>query len=266
MRFFLLWLLVSAVGLAAGVREGMSREEVEAALGRPKSVLFNKDRQVLLYPDGGRVELTAGRLVYSTKVPLDDGAPALEPAGALPARAEPPAPVAPVPSLAKAPAPTPEKDELVLYDESNHQHQLEKSLEGMTSASMPAGVKPGSAPGHFWYGLLLTSLAQLLTSVVVLKFAFAWADVHADWGQMWIPALAETLAATSVRILAYVLWGAQEIFQMDNGVAFFVLLWVLMRTTHACTWQRAATVAMTTKTVGVGVRLLLGALAVHAFA
>ncbi|MFA6288673.1 MAG: hypothetical protein WC661_14915 [Opitutaceae bacterium] len=253
MRFFLLWLLLGSAVWAAGVQAGMSREEVEAALGRPKAVLQNKTRQVLLYPDGGRVELSDGRVVYSTKVPVGPGTPAPEPV-ALPATVAP-GPVPPVPA----------DDELAVHEQAGHQRMLEKSLEEMTRAHTQRGVVPVADPAGFWGGLLLTSFAQLLAAVVVLKFAFSWAEVHADWGQMWIPALADTVATMLVRCLAYVFWGATELFQMDNALAFLVLMWVLMKTTHACTWPRAIGVAVTTKMVGMGVRLLLGACVAHVF-
>ena len=264
MRFFLLWLLFGSAVWAAGVQAGMSREEVEAALGRPKAVLENKARQVLLYPDGGRVELSEGRVVYLSKVVLAADTPAPEPVAlpvaAAPVVVEPPTPVAPGPL-----PPGPAGDEPAIRAQAGHQRMLEKSLEEMTRAHTQPAMLPAADPAGFWGGLLLTSFAQLLAAVVVLKFAFSWAEVHADWGQMWIPALADTVATMLVRCLAYVFWGATNLFQMDNGIAFVVLLWVLMKTTHACTWPRAIGVAMTTKMVGVGVRLLLGACAAHVF-
>ena len=271
-------LLCISTAVAGGVRNGMTRLEVEEALGRPKAVLESNGRQVLLYPNGGRVELSGGKLVYSTKVTVDVGTPALESTPAPVANAEvvvpsvaPVASVSPV-SLAKPAStavPVAEKDEMAVYTPAQATAQsrlLDKSLEDMSRAHSQPGVLTHPDPARFWIELLLSSLVQLLAAVVVLKFAFAWAEVHADWGQMWIPALADTVATMAVRSLAYILCGATELFQMDNGIAFLVLLWVLMKTTHACTWPRAVGVAMTTKMVGVGVRLLVGALAAHAIA
>lgn len=264
MRFLLFWLAWVSVLSAAGVREGMSREEVEAVLGRPRSVLESKGRQVLLYADGGRVELAEGKLVQAVKVPMDFGQAEAVPAPVVPVTApvaEPPKPAA---VAAASTEPVTAGGELAVYDQSAHQRLLEKSIDDLSRVHEDKGTVPAPDPMGFWAELALSSLAQLLASVVVLKFAFAWVEVDAEWGQMWVPALAEMAATVAVRIGAYFAWGATQLFQMDNGVAFAVLIVVLMKTTHACTWRRAAAVAMTTKVAGIGVRLLFGAFAAHA--
>ena len=67
------WMVATVLPLeAAGIREGMSRAEVEAELGLPLSSMAVGDRLILNYPDNGRVELEGGRVTRVVRVRHQD--------------------------------------------------------------------------------------------------------------------------------------------------------------------------------------------------
>ncbi|HEY0945641.1 MAG TPA: hypothetical protein VGD81_10250 [Opitutaceae bacterium] len=239
--------LMAGMSLAEGVRLGMTRAQVEAELGAPASTMQRGDRTILMYAGKGRVELIGGQVVEAAFVPIDDSPapPALlAPPPAPPVAADAAASTAAtgVAVLAASAAPEPEK------------HAKEPAPRSAGEAhARPDGVEmvstetAESAPASFWSAFALGALVRLLITVVVLKAAFRWVDVHADWGQMFVPALADTLTRGLIGAIAYARWQTDQLFYLDEGVAYFVLLGVLMKTTHATTWQRAVAVSAAAK-------------------
>jgi hypothetical protein len=147
---------------------------------------------------------------------------------------------------------------------AEHQRQIETAVEQMMQAhdtqrtdddAEDAGI--ASVPLHFWVELAISLVVQVGVGMVILKLAFAWADVHADWGQMFLPAFAGAAAGALVRGTAYALWQTDQLFRLDDAVSYGVLLFVLLKATHACTWQRAAGVAMASKLMSMVVWVFL---------
>lgn len=244
--------LVLCVGLAGslsgkGIRYGMSRAEVEAALGAPSAVLTHGARIVLIYPKNGRVELEQDRTTTIVNLPLDTGNSSAAPA--------PPA----VKQTKPAPKPPPSKEDkaraaqAAAAEAAAQRQQLEiqrKLTAEIERLSADHGKEPlviGPTPAQFWAGLFIALVFRTLLTVVVLKLAFNWSDVHADWGQMFLPALANSVSQAVIGAVIFALWSTNQLFYLDEAVSFFVLLWVLMKTTHACTLQRAIAVACAAK-------------------
>lgn len=100
--------------------------------------------------------------------------------------------------------------------------------------------------------------------MVVLKIAFKWADVHADWGQMFLPALVDMLVGTLVRGIGYALLKTDHFCHIDDGLSFFALLITLKFTTHASTIQRAMIVAVAAKLVNIVMWTLLSVVILQA--
>src|SRR5512142_958637 len=67
------WLAMAVSLCAGGVRYGMTRAEVVAALGKPLADLTRGPRLILRYPRNGTVELEQGVVVRLSGVPIDDG-------------------------------------------------------------------------------------------------------------------------------------------------------------------------------------------------
>lgn len=278
-----------------GVREGMSRAEVEAALGRPVSALVKGDTVILRYPNNGRVELVKDKAVVLVRVLHADEVARSEAeaaaaqavidaqiaAEAAEAKAAEKAAAQAEPVNARAAAAAAARGEPVALPAGALQ-DLERVTEGLSANhGQPAG--PGAhsgadspfiggethgigAGGGFWVGLVAMFLVQFAVGVVALKLAFKWADVHAEWSQMPIPALANALTLAVTRAGAFALWQAPDLFYVDHALALGVMLVVLRKTTHACTLPRAVAVAMAAKLTSLVVWIVLSVFVMNAVA
>lgn len=224
---------------AAGIREGMTRDEVEAELGRPTAVLKKGDRLVLTYPKQGRVELMDGRVVEMAFVPVAEG-------GAVPE-----------PEPKQLP-----KTKAVEETKPASGAAAKPSSSSAKPASKPSAVQPafqsepeehGSSHGshHTMLVLLVGGVIRILITMVVLKLSFKWADVHADWSQMIAPAVIDALVRAGISIVAMIAFKTDSLFYVDEAIAYFALLVALMKTTHACTLPRAIAVAAGAKLMSV---------------
>jgi hypothetical protein len=229
-----------AVSLCAkGVRYGMNRAEVEASLGKPAAVLTHGSRLVLLYPKNGRVELEQGVVVTLSNVPVDTENSATSPTPAAPASVD----IAADSSNAADQKAQAAAEAAAERQRQEIQRRLEEATEKLAESHGKVQFDVAPKPARFWTGLIVGFVLRTLFTAVVLKFAFKWSDVHAEWGQMFIPALADTLAQSGISAAAFALWKTDQLFYIDSAISYFVLLGVLMKTTHACTLQRAVAVA-----------------------
>lgn len=249
-----------SASVAAGIREGMSLVEVTTALGEPLSSMRKGDTLVLNYPNGGRVELTGDKVIRLSRVRhFDDPVPSEELAAAKAARAK----------ANKTPANS-EKERASAESEWQNagilgQQDMQVVLGEMTQNQSKQGT--GAAmhrlgltvdPRHFWVELMAALVAQIALGMVLLKLAFSWGDVHADWGQMLLPAFAAASAGALARGSVYALWHTTQLFYLDDAVSYGALLLTLLTSTHACTWQRAAGVGMAAKAMLMVVWLFVG--------
>ena len=226
------WLGLTVCLWAGGVRYGMSREQVEAALGKPIAELVRGPRLILRYPRNGTVEIEKGVVVRLSGVPVDDGTPTTT------------TPQSATFTLDELTAAEPARAVNVPRMGTQDLVAVTKRMEENRDRQLLALV-PG--PPQFWSALAAGLLIRALVTVAVLKFAFKWSDVHAEWLQMIIPALADTLSQAGISAGVYALWHTNQLFNVDVAVSYFVLIGVLMKTTHACTLQRAVAVATAAK-------------------
>jgi hypothetical protein len=252
------FMLAVVVGFSAGIREGMTLDEVEANLGAPLSSMNKGDTMVLLFPHQGRVELVGGKVTKMSHVlHADDPATPeeLAAAEAEKAKAETQA------EEAKAAKERTAAEAAWQKANAENQRKIEAAVEQMSKdgsdGHMAEKFDLKISPLHFWVELGVGLLLQVGVGMLILKLAFSWTDVHADWGQMFLPALASGTAGALVRGAAYALWNTNQLFRLDDAVSYGALLFVLMKTTHACTWQRAVGVAMAAKLMGIVVWVFL---------
>ena len=244
------WLLAAVCADAEGVREGMTRAEVEAEVGKPLSVLARGETTVMRYPNDGRVELVDGKVTRVVRVRH-----ASDPATPEEVAAEEAAKAAKAESeAAKAKAAADAKAEVESSKAgAEAQRELESAVDRMTEehAAAPTATMGElgmrESPSRFWTLLGVGALVQVGVGMVILKLAFKWADVHADWSQMLWPALAGMAGGVAVRAVGYAALGVSEFFRVDDAVSYLALLAALLKTTHACTWQRAIAVAAAAK-------------------
>jgi hypothetical protein len=244
---------------ASGVREGMTRLEVEESMGKPVSVLQRGNRLVLSYPKGGRVELVDGRVVDMVHVPVATG-PQTMPASSVPdptlAEPEEPQSVNDVAGVNKVQVSAPKSIAAPAARPPVQEERVEAAEEEKRSSQ--------SALGGIVLVVLIGGAIRIAIVMVVLKLAFKWADVHADWGQMFLPALADTIVRGAFEFLGKAVFHVTSWFYVDEATAYFVLLIVLMKTTHACTLGRAIGVAAAAKLMSIVVGGLVMVYVMHA--
>lgn len=251
-------MLSLGAGLSArGVGEGMTREQVEAEVGKPLSVLERGDTQVLRYPNDGRVELRNGLVTRVVRVrhvsdPATPEEVAAEEAAKL-AKAEAEEAKAAAAAEAEWAKANAEARKAVEADVD----RLSAEHDGGAGAVI-GGMMGAEDPTQFWTMLGIGALVQVGVGMIILKLAFRWADVHADWGQMFWPALAATAGGAGVRAVGFVAWNVTEFFRVDDAVSYLALLLTLLKTTHACTWQRAFSVSAAAKLMTIVVWTFLG--------
>ncbi len=265
----------------------MTRAEVEAALGKPSAALTMGNRLVLLYPNGGRIEFEQGVVITAVKVPVDTSAspapaspapttppapaPASPPAAVAPPPAAPPAAQATLPApqpAAQAPAPKTEDAQAKAEAEmerarQENQRRMEAITERLEEQHGKMNIEVGPSPRIFWTSAVIGWVCRIVITIVVLKMAFKWSDVHADWIQMVIPAVADTVTQSLVQGVAFALWKTDQLFHIDAAISYFVLLGVLMKTTHACTLARAVAVAGAAKLASLVMWALISVLILH---
>jgi hypothetical protein len=237
-------LLLFCFGLATSlwggaVRYGMTRAEVEEVLGHPSAVLAQGSRLVLLYPKNGRIELEKGVAIQIFNLPVDIGIPL----------APPPSPTPPEKASAAKPLPEPTPAPKTTVDPEievprlDSQRSLEADVHRVAAEQRAAALAVSPTRAKFWSGLLVAFVFRVLVTVIVLKLAFAWSDAHADWVQMFLPAIADSVTQAVIGATAFTLWSTNHLLHLDQAISYFVLLGVLLKTTHACTLPRAIAVA-----------------------
>lgn len=252
------FILVIGLGLVVslwgkGVRYGMSQAEVEAILGKPAAVLTKGSRLVLLYPRNGRIELEQNAAVSIANLPIDAGDSAASTPPMTPARTD----LAPERAPAEEDRAQAAEDAKLEHRRQEIQRRLEEATEKLSANSGKIPFVMGPSPSRFWSGLFTGLVFRTLLTVVVLKMAFKWSDVHADWAQMFLPALADTATQGIISTAVYALWRTDQLFHLDVAVSYFVLLGVLLKTTHACTLPRAVAVAGAAKLASIVMWALL---------
>ncbi|MBT5900856.1 MAG: hypothetical protein HOH58_01965 [Opitutaceae bacterium] len=267
MKRCIVGLLILCVGVGllggAGLSYQMTPEEVKAAAGTPVSLLEREDRAIWMYPDGGRVEFAEGRAVIITNMLMateaeiiaaeESAAEAEKLAAAEAERVAAATDAAQQAEAAKREAEMAEAHAEAMAAISNSIEELEAQYDG----GMPdLGLGPPPA-SQFWIALLVQSFIGVFITMLALKLAFKWSDVHADWGQMFLPAMVDMFAGTIIRGGGYALLKTDQFYHIDDGVSFFALLITLKLATHASTLQRAVAVAVAAKLASIVVWTVL---------
>ena len=245
LRLGLVWLFVGvSLTMAEGIQFGMSPDQVKQELGRPRSTMVGANREVWIYEGGGRVEFVAGRATSITDLPITE---LLTKDTAIPGSA-----------TGATAGSDGELGEMI--DESADAQEMVGGFPSFDDIEDFDSLGEGEeelSPTHELVALGLELLIGFLVMIPVLKGAFAWSDIHGDWSQMILPALAAVVSGTVVRAVAYYGMGTDQLFHVDHVISYATLLFVLMKTTHASTMKRAVTVAGVAKVASIVVWSLL---------
>lgn len=233
---------------AAGIGKAMTPAEVELAVGKPTSKLTKGAQEVWHYPDGGKVTFEAGRVVDIIRMPL-----------AIADGLESPPPVTPAAESTTAPAAAdddwPVEPATLPAEHYEHLRSVEKGIEDLTAmheqgfdTQTAMGVRP-TGGFMYWIEIAVEAVLAILFTMVVLKLAFKWSDVDAEWRQMFIPAAATVVTEMAIRTGAELLWHTNQLFYVDIAISYFVLIATLRKATHAYSLARAVSVAGAAKLV-----------------
>lgn len=254
--FGLLLLTLAAFGQTGHLRFGMTAAEVEAVLGKPTSAMAGNDRAIWFYPDGGRVELARDRVVTIRNLPVEGVVGAIAELADSSIETPPEAAPGSARSLGAAPemeAMIEEQGDLDLASATQVMGKFEQPYTATVEAYR--GERPSG--GRIWGSIGLSSLFQLVVILVVLRGAFAWSDLPADWSQLLIPALVDMATRTAVVVFAELVWHTSQVFYLDYGLSYFALLFTLMKTTAANNLQKAVAVTVVAKGASIVVWSLL---------
>ncbi len=144
-----------------------------------------------------------------------------------------------------------------------NQRRMEAITERLEEQHGKMDIALVPTPRVFWTGAVIGWVCRILITIVVLKIAFKWSDVHADWIQMVIPAAADTVTQSVIQGVAFAVWKTDQLFHLDAAISYFVLLGVLMKTTHACTLSRAVAVAGAAKLASLVMWALISVMILH---
>jgi len=212
---------------------------------------------MLSYPQGGRVELVGDRVVDMVAVTVGAAVADEKPVPKDMEEEQPEEeakPIAAKTTTVKGVVTTPEKPANSAQPTVHNESEEPKDQRELPAERERTGLV---------LQLLVTAVIRIGVVMLVLKMAFKWADVHADWGQMFLPALADTIVRSVFEIVGVMILKVNDWFYADEAIAYFVLLYVLMKTTHACTLLRAVSVAGAAKLMSIIVGSLITVFVLH---
>lgn len=239
MRFGrMLALMLFVWGKISAVHYGESREDLLRELGRPTSALMKGDREILLYPNGGRIELLAGKVVFVKGIEVTDGPVAVTVA---------PNEVASSESKPVEPAPEVKSPEEVAADAQSEAERakFEKALEDL---SAPPPAENVFADTAFSLVTFLIGLAvKCLMMVAALKLTCKYWAVEIAWSGLLIAALADTGVRAVILLVTEELMGMPSAFYADEAIGAIVLVLVLKKVSFNQSTAQAVQITMTSK-------------------
>lgn len=260
-------LAAAAAGLAVGV--GDTREDVLRELGKPASAARRGDREILVYPKGGRVELAEGRVV-DVKGPLPEpiaatAAPAAVPTTP-PVTAAPPPPSTPAvavksspttkaaPSTANPATPPIRKDTAETDDEEADSinpavaaNALGDQVEKMNTAwGEKLEPEPSTAHVH-GLSLMLGLIIRFGITVLALKVAFKYWEMDAFWKGIFVIAGIDAALHGLFELLGPATGGFTQMHAVESGVPGLVMIYTINRFCFNKRLQNAVVTAASVK-------------------
>lgn len=205
LMFLLAFVAAHAANPAVKVRPGMTREEVENALGYPSAVIVKGNRSVLFYPGRNRVVFTNDRVSFVT-AGLEDFSEYSS---------------VPVAGTPKGEA----RVELPRADEARPSRPAAEASRWWTLDPLDSRL----VREHPWIGFASSFLLGTLILVVMLRLTFALFDLRADWLALLWPALAATAAEVAIGAFAVGVWEVRKLYHVHQLLACYVLIRVLAR-------------------------------------
>jgi flagellar motor protein MotB len=293
MRFaWWLGLLLVVAGKLSAVHYDQSRASVLQELGKPTSSIMRSGREVMLYPNGVRIEFEQGKVVFLQGIepteptePAAEEAPAVEPAAVAPKQA-PAAKEAEKESPKESPKSAAADDEMEDEEEvkltpeqakaleeaekefaaarAKAQAELEKATEdlakiydGPAEKDEEEELKGPARTVAVIIGLLIQAAVQWVLMVIAIKITKYWA-VDIEWPGILIAASVDTAVKVVVRIIGIVLMDLPMLFYADEALGALAMVFVLRKVSTNQRLEQAVTVTFTSKIFAVVCGYFLG--------
>lgn len=241
---FLIASFVAGVCARGQIDVGSSREEVLRLFGNPNSSAQRGERELLLYPQGTRIEIIAGK-VSDIRGPL----PALvaTPPPAAPATEPTPAPAAPPEATpADAPAPTPPAAPTTpTPKEESPLDRLAREIEKAEKAEEEAK----SAPEHVFnlLALLVSFVLHFGITVFSLRLAFKYWEMDAFWTGTLAIAGIDLAVYAILELLGPVTYDISTSGAVQGGIGTLVMVPMIQRFCFNKRLQNAIVTALAVK-------------------
>lgn len=292
MRFaWWLGLLLVVAGKLSAVHYDQARTSVLQELGKPTSSIMRGGREVMLYPNGVRIEFEKGKVVFLQGIeptePTEataEEAPAAEPVAAAP-KEVPPAAKAPAKEAAKD-APKAEDEEMEDEEEvkltpeqakaleeaekefaaarAKAQAELEKATEDLAKIyDGPAEKEEEELKGPartvaVIIGLLIQAAVQWVLMVIAIKITTKYWAVDIEWPGILIAASVDTAVKVVVRVIGILLLDMPMLFYADEALGALAMIFVLRKVSTNQRLEQAVTVTFTSKIFAVVCGYFLG--------
>ena len=246
---------LALAGVAGALNPEATREQAIAELGKPTSVAKFGQREILVYPNGVRLELEGGRIVSAKGIILNES-------GAAPVQPEA-APL--VKNEDKAPSEKDKKPRAVEKAKAEpdfeqararRQAEMEKAVEGMEASHDSAQHPPPPKAFDFTRFALEAGLKFLLT-VAALKLACKYWGAEVFWSGILSVAAADVVVRAGMGLAGTLLLGFPSLFYADEAVGALVMVILLKKLSINHSIAQAIELTMTTKTFSIVVGSLL---------
>ncbi len=235
---------------AFALHYGQAKDEVLKELGKPTSVLRRGVREVLIYPQGGRIELEQGKVVFVQNLAVSE-APGTSPAVADSTESAPPAAETSTPAATPPESPdTAEKDATAeaaaaKAPVAEAEEKEEKEEEpAMIEESEPEERESPFAP---WIALGTNLLVSAVMMLAALKLTTKFWDLPIEWRGLCIAAGADTLVRFVLQALGNIVLELPSMFYVDEIIATCVLVAVIRHVSDNKSLGRAVTIGMSSK-------------------
>ncbi len=253
----LLGLVLFASGAGAAVHYDMSRAELVKELGKPASTLKSPSgREVLLYPNGVRIELDKGVVVSVKGLDLAAVEEATKAAAAEKASAEEQARIekeiedkAKAEAAAQAAPKAAAPGETAAAPAGNGQYTM---LQAVTALEKREAHKAATEEKNYRKAAAVFSLARFfielglgwVVMVLGLKLTAKYWSVDIDWSGILIAAAAETGTSAAIGLIGEYVFHTTSLYAIDRIAATIVLVLVLRKVSTNQSLKQAVSIAL----------------------
>jgi hypothetical protein len=227
---------------------GMDRVALVQELGSPISSAAKDTHEILLYPNGVRIELEDSKVLHVQGLSYGVEPPTTVPAGNAPATvAETPKIEKPALSGTDKPAQSEAEAEKQAYSaQTAERAKMENAIMQMEKAhDTPHETPPPSIEPM---RLLMELFLRWVVILLALKLTCLFWGVTVEWPGLMLVAVADAVTRMILHVAAIHFLHVSSLFGVQNIVAAMVMIFVLTKVSINRSWKQAVQLAVTSKT------------------